>query len=125
MGGRFASGTALGSSDKASSIIAVGTAASPGSQRSASSMNGWPAKACRDLGADTANLLLRQMGRSLRHAHSKRRAPAVLTLDSNTYPVQPGKLLYEREADARALIGSSSRALDSVKTLEQPRNLIR
>jgi hypothetical protein len=39
--------------------------------------------------------------------------------------VQPGQLLHQREANTRALIGPPFRTLYPVKSLEQPRQLIR
>jgi hypothetical protein len=44
---------------------------------------------------------------------------------NNASPVQPGQLLHQREANARAFVGSPFRTLHPVKALEQPRQLIR
>ena len=67
----------------------------------------------------------RQVGTAPRQSDGKRRAPAELALDANCATVQLDQLVHECEPDPRTLLRAAARALDPMKALEQPRQLLR
>ena len=68
--------------------------------------------------------LRRKMRGSERNGHDERAAFTDRALHPHLAAVQLDQLLNERQADARAFVGSGLRALDPMKTLEHPRALV-